>query len=70
MSKVTVSLIKADVGGWPGHASVHPALIDKAEEVLSEAKSAGTLIDFKVMACGDDLELLMTHRLGTDEAEI
>lgn len=70
MSKVTVSLIKADVGGWPGHASVHPALIDKAEDVLSEAKSAGTLIDFKVMACGDDLELLMTHKLGTDEAEI
>lgn len=26
MSKITVSLIKADVGGYPGHSSVHPVL--------------------------------------------
>ncbi len=29
--KVTVSLIKADVGGFPGHASVHPALMETAK---------------------------------------
>ncbi|MDF2958246.1 MAG: hypothetical protein OD814_001868, partial [Candidatus Alkanophagales archaeon MCA70_species_1] len=24
MAKITISLIKADVGGYPGHSSVHP----------------------------------------------
>jgi fructose 1,6-bisphosphate aldolase/phosphatase len=30
MNRVTVSLIKADVGGFPGHASVHPDLKEKS----------------------------------------
>ena len=30
--KITVSLIKADVGGWPGHALVHPDLIQTAKK--------------------------------------
>ncbi|NYT02380.1 MAG: fructose 1,6-bisphosphatase [Methanosarcinales archaeon] len=70
MSKITVSLIKADCGGWPGHATVHPALVATAEEVLGAAKSSGTLVDFNVLACGDDIELIMTHTRGVDEAEI
>ena len=37
MAKVTISLIKADVGGFPGHATVHPQLCEKAEEMLSES---------------------------------
>ncbi len=70
MSKITVSLIKADVGGWPGHCSVHPALIERAEEVLNEAKASGAIMDFRVLACGDDLELIMSHDRGVDDAEI
>ena len=58
MTKITISLIKADVGGYPGHSSVHPALIETAESKLAEAKKAGALTDFRVLACGDDLELL------------
>ena len=54
MTKITISLIKADVGGYPGHSSVHPALIETAESKLAQAKKAGALIDFRVMACGDD----------------
>ncbi|HIH43935.1 MAG TPA: fructose 1,6-bisphosphatase, partial [Candidatus Methanoperedenaceae archaeon] len=38
MAQVTVSLIKADVGGYPGHASVHPELIETAKAELKEAK--------------------------------
>jgi fructose 1,6-bisphosphate aldolase/phosphatase len=38
MTKITISLIKADVGGYPGHSSVHPALIDAAKSKLAEAK--------------------------------
>ncbi|NPV62386.1 MAG: fructose 1,6-bisphosphatase [Methanotrichaceae archaeon] len=70
MTKITVSLIKADVGGFPGHSSVHPALIETAESHLDLVKKAGALIDFRVMSCGDDLELLMSHKKGCDSGEI
>ncbi len=67
---VTVSHIKADVGGYPGHSSVHPKLIETAEKVLSAAKKKGKLIDFHVMAAGDDLQLLMSHNKGDDNEQI
>jgi len=70
MTKITISLIKADVGGWPGHATVHPALKETAEAVLSQEKAKGEIIDFKVMSVGDDLQLMMTHQRGVDNAEI
>ncbi|MGA9097343.1 MAG: fructose-1,6-bisphosphate aldolase/phosphatase [Methanotrichaceae archaeon] len=70
MTKITVSLIKADVGGYPGHSSVHPALIEAADKHLELAKKSGALIDFRVLSCGDDLELLMSHKNGCDNGEI
>lgn len=66
MSKVTVSVIKADVGGFPGHASTHPELIEVATSFLQEKKEEKKIHDFRVMAAGDDLELLMTHTEGVD----
>ncbi|KAA0002162.1 MAG: fructose 1,6-bisphosphatase [Thermoplasmata archaeon] len=68
--KTTFSIIKADVGGFPGHSSVHPKLIELAYKSLSEAKENGLLIDFFVTHCGDDLEFLMTHRKGENNEEI
>jgi len=63
-------LIKADIGGYPGHASVHPDLIKLAEEKLTDALKSGLLVDFKVMAAGDDLQLMMGHTKGVDNPEI
>lgn len=68
--KVTVSVIKADIGGWVGHSAIHPALIDSANRQLATAKTSGLLVDYHVTACGDDLQLIMTHRLGVDCEEI
>ncbi|MDD1730634.1 MAG: fructose 1,6-bisphosphate aldolase/phosphatase [Methanosaeta sp. NSM2] len=70
MTEITISLIKADVGGFPGHSAVHPALIETAEKKLEEAKKSGALIDFRVLSCGDDLELLMSHKKGCDNGEV
>lgn len=67
MSKITVSVIKADVGGCPGHVRVHPDLIEKAEECLEESD---LLEDYWVTNCGDDLQLIMTHREGEDSSNI
>lgn len=68
--KVTLSVIKADVGGYVGHSSMHPALVEEAQEKLESAKRDGTLIDFHVTRVGDDLELIMTHRQGEDNSQI
>lgn len=67
MSKVTLSVIKADVGGCPGHVKVHPKLMDKAEECLEDSE---VLEDFWVTNCGDDLQLMMTHREGENAESI
>lgn len=69
MSKVTVSIIKCDVGGWPGHSRTHPKLHEAAENVLGKAK--GDLIhDFHVTHVGDDLDLIMCHEHGADDEEV
>jgi fructose 1,6-bisphosphate aldolase/phosphatase len=68
--KTTVSIIKADVGGFPGHASVHPELLKKARGELEIAKKSGDIKDFFVAACGDDLDLIMSHDKGVDNEKI
>lgn len=67
---ITLSLIKADVGGYVGHSSSHPDVIQKAKESLEHAKEQGLLIDYYVTACGDDLQLIMTHQQGEDSEQI
>jgi fructose 1,6-bisphosphate aldolase/phosphatase len=67
--KVTLSVIKADIGGYPGHSSMHPALMKIANNELEKMKGK-LIIDFRVMHCGDDLELIMTHTKGEDNKEI
>ncbi|MBN2478577.1 fructose 1,6-bisphosphatase [Candidatus Micrarchaeota archaeon] len=66
----TVSIIKADVGGFPGHSTVHPKLKEKAGEMLKDAKSKGIITDFFVGWCGDDLDLILSHNKGTDSSDI
>lgn len=65
--KITISVIKADVGGFPGHSGIHPDLMEIARKELKKSKE---LIDFHVTHCGDDLELIMTHREGVDSKKI
>jgi fructose 1,6-bisphosphate aldolase/phosphatase len=65
--KITLSVIKADVGGYVGHSSVHPKLLEKARELLSESE---LLEDFYVTHVGDDINLILTHRNGIDNKEI
>lgn len=67
MSKITFSIIKADVGGFPGHSKVHPDLIQVAEKNLEGKK---VLLDYHVTNCGDDLELIMTHKEGEDSEKV
>jgi len=68
--KVTLSVIKADVGGFVGHSESHPDILALAAEHLARVKKEGLLIDCRVAKCGDDLQLIMTHQRGEDDEKI
>ncbi len=68
--EITLSVIKADVGGFVGHSGMHVELIEEAEDRLAAAQRDDLIVDYHVTACGDDLELIMTHRRGEDNEAI
>ncbi len=68
--KITLSVIKADIGGYVGHSESHPDVLEKARECMAKAKKVGLLVDYHVTKCGDDLQLIMTHRQGEDNEKI
>ena len=67
---LTVSVIKADIGGWVGHSASHPEILALGAEWLTQAQQKGLLIDSHVSNCGDDMFLIMTHERGEDNEEI
>ena len=68
--RITLSVIKADIGGFVGHSESHPDVLAKAEECLAQAKKEGLLVDYHVTKCGDDLQLIMTHQRGEEDETI
>ncbi len=68
--RITISIIKADIGGWPGHAWSHPKILEFASERLSEAVKSGLIIDYFVFNVGDDLSLVMSHTKGENHPDI
>ncbi len=68
--KITLSVIKADIGGFVGHSTVHPEILNKVKEVAYEAKANGIIRDVSVITCGDDIALVMTHTKGMESSEV
>ena len=68
--KITVSVIKADVGSVVGHSRPHPSMMDKCHEILADAMKQGILEDFYVTRVGDDINLLMSHYRGENSKDI
>jgi fructose 1,6-bisphosphate aldolase/phosphatase len=68
--KTTVSVIKADVGSISGHLVAHPALLETCHEVLGKALEEGLLEDYYITRCGDDIDMIMTHRNGEENEEV
>lgn len=63
---LTLSIIKADTGGWVGHSCVHPDQVAEAQRRMDAACAPDVLVDAHVTSCGDDLALVMTHEHGVD----
>jgi fructose 1,6-bisphosphate aldolase/phosphatase len=66
--KITVSVIKADVGGIGGHTKPSDGLLDIVKKTIHDA--GDLLIDKYIGYCGDDVHILMTHTKGVDNNEI
>ena len=65
MEVLTLSIIKADTGGFVGHSAVHPDMARVAGEAIDRVRG-DLLVDGQVAWCGDDLALIMTHRHGLE----
>jgi fructose 1,6-bisphosphate aldolase/phosphatase len=50
----TLSIIKADTGGFVGYTAVHPDMVAVASRAIDRARGE-FLIDGQVAACRDDL---------------
>ncbi len=64
--KITLSVIKADIGGYVGHSSTHPDVVQTVREIVRAEVDKGNLIDFDILTCGDDIAIVMTHTHGVD----
>jgi fructose 1,6-bisphosphate aldolase/phosphatase len=66
--KITVSVIKADVGGVGGHTRPSDGLIDAVRSTIKN--SGNLLIDHYIGYCGDDVHIVMSHTHGIDNNKI
>lgn len=68
--KITISVIKADIGGFVGHGDVHEETRQVAREELKKAMEKGLILDYRQAECGDDISLIITHKHGIENAQI
>jgi fructose 1,6-bisphosphate aldolase/phosphatase len=67
--RITISAIKADIGGIGGHTRPSDELLETVRNFV--AKSAkGMLIDHYIGYSGDDIHIVMTHTRGVDDEKI
>jgi fructose 1,6-bisphosphate aldolase/phosphatase len=66
----TLSVIKADIGGYVGHSAMHPEVLALGQEALARAVQSGLLIDGHASSCGDDMFLIMSHDRGENAEPI
>jgi len=69
MAKITLSIIKADIGSIGGHVKPSQKLLHAVENYIKE-KGRGLIIDFYVGHTGDDIAILMTHKNGISNPKI
>ena len=66
--KITISVIKADVGGIGGHTLPSDGVLNAIKNTV---KGAGDLlIDHYIGYCGDDSHIVMAHTHGVNNKDI
>ena len=69
MNKVTLSVIKADVGSIGGHTKPSDSMLEGVRSRVRDVMGK-VLIDGMVTCTGDDIAILMSHKLGVGASEI
>src|SRR5579884_924677 len=67
--KITVSAIKADIGGIGGHTRPSDELVRTVRDFVAK-NGKGILIDYYIGYTGDDIHIIMTHTMGVDNVKI
>jgi fructose 1,6-bisphosphate aldolase/phosphatase len=67
--KVTLSLIKADIGGVGGHTRPSKKVLEEVKKFI-EKNGKKLLLDHLVFYTGDDISILMSHREGVSNKKI
>jgi fructose 1,6-bisphosphate aldolase/phosphatase len=67
--KITLSAIKADIGGVGGHTKPSDEVLKAVENFVS-SKERGLLSDYYVGYSGDDIHILMCHKEGVENSKI
>jgi fructose 1,6-bisphosphate aldolase/phosphatase len=70
MRKITVSVIKADVGSIGGHTRPSERMLEVVQGRLRDAVARDLLLDGLVTYTGDDIALIMSHTWGTGASEV
>lgn len=69
--KITLSVIKADVGSVGGHMIPSKKMVESiTKHVENEGKKKGLILDYKIFTTGDDTAILMAHTHGKDFPEV
>ena len=68
--KLTISVLKADVGSIGGHTKPSQRMMEATEQAVADAISSGLLIDGYVGHTGDDICMTTTHTRGTNDTDV
>ena len=69
LMQVTISAIKADIGGIGGHTRPSDELVQTVKDYVTN-NAKGMLIDHYIGYAGDDIHIIMTHTKGVDDEKI
>src|ERR1700738_4287767 len=70
LMRLTLSVIKADVGSVGGHTKPSARMMATVEGEVAKAICDGLLIDGFVCHTGDDIAIIMTHTRGEGSSEV
>ena len=68
--KLTVSVLKADIGSPGGHTKPAERVLDAVRSTVAAAQDRGLLLDHLVTYTGDDIAIIMTHERGQNDERI
>ena len=67
--KITLSTIKADIGGIGGHTRPSDEVINAVNDVVNNTEY-NLLLDYYIGYTGDDIHIIMCHQHGLENNKI